>query len=314
MKNDIEYNISGIYKITNIVNNKIYIGSSRNIKNRWFKHTALLRHNKHENKHLQNAWNKYGEENFKFEIVEQCEVEELLIREQFYLDSLLFAQEFISNKDIRFYKLGYNQTPISNGDYNTEESKRKISETLKRKYDSGEIEKQHTKIVFQYNRFNGNLIKVWDCINDANRHYGVTNLRSSKINRCLWGETPSAFDSYWSLEPIEFIYAKKPQTKEGIICVQDVERNTYFFASSYTELAEMIGVPGARSTLKKCHDSNSLYKNRYKFTMIMAPIIYDSKPFELLGRREDLETKTEEEILNGNVKNSKLCDNQQPSS
>lgn len=46
----------------------------------------------------------------------------------------------------------------------------------------------------------------------------------------------------------------------------------------------------------------------------MAPIIYDSKPFELLGRREDLETKTEEEILNGNVKNSKSCDNQQPSS
>lgn len=38
--------------------------------------------------------------------------------------------------------------------------------------------------------------------------------------------------------------------------------------------------------------------------MIMAPIIYDSKPFELLGHREDLETKTEEEILNGNVKNS----------
>lgn len=314
MKNNIEYNISGVYKITNTVNGKFYIGSSKNIKNRWFKHTALLRHNKHENLHLQNAWNKYKEENFVFEILELCELEDLLIREQYYLDTLLFAQEFIHNKDKRFYELGYNLTPISNGDYNTEESKAKISETLKRKYENKEIEKQNTKTVFQYSRFNGNLIKVWECINDANRHYGVTNLRSSKINRCLWGETPSAFDSYWSLEPVEFIYAQRPRTKGGIICVQDLEKGTYFFESCFQDLAPLIGFPGGINTMKKCLKEGKLYHNRYKFTEIKAPIIYDSKPFELLGHREDLFTKTEEEILNGTVEKNKLCDNQQPSS
>lgn len=45
----------GIYKILNTANNKVYIGSSININNRWAKHKALLRHNKHENPKLQNS-------------------------------------------------------------------------------------------------------------------------------------------------------------------------------------------------------------------------------------------------------------------
>lgn len=45
----------GVYKITNLINSKFYIGSSVNIGQRWFKHKALLRHNKHENPKLQNA-------------------------------------------------------------------------------------------------------------------------------------------------------------------------------------------------------------------------------------------------------------------
>ena len=50
-------------------------------------------------------------------------------------------------------------------------------------------------------------------------------------------------------------------------------------------------------------------KNSLKIYKVSAPIIYDGKPFELLGTREDLVTKTSEEILNVNVKNTKLCDN-----
>ena len=61
-------NISGIYKITNNVNGKFYIGSSQNISRRWYDHKRELRIQKHHNKYLQRAWNKYGEENFSFEI------------------------------------------------------------------------------------------------------------------------------------------------------------------------------------------------------------------------------------------------------
>lgn len=76
----------GIYKIENLINSKVYVGQSININNRWKEHKANLRNNNHQNKHLQNAWNKYGEENFNFEIIEECEENKLNEREQYWLD------------------------------------------------------------------------------------------------------------------------------------------------------------------------------------------------------------------------------------
>lgn len=79
----------GIYKITNLINKKIYIGSSCYIKRRWSEHKSDLNNNSHCNKHLQRAWNKYGEESFSFEII--CHTlhnSHLLAVEQFYLDIL----------------------------------------------------------------------------------------------------------------------------------------------------------------------------------------------------------------------------------
>jgi group I intron endonuclease len=52
--------VRGIYQITNIVNNKFYIGSAVSVKNRWQRHIKALRNNEHYNSRLQNAWNKYG--------------------------------------------------------------------------------------------------------------------------------------------------------------------------------------------------------------------------------------------------------------
>ena len=60
----------GIYCITNTVNGKKYIGQSRNIKERWRHHTYLLDANRHDNKHLQYAWNKYGRNAFTFSVLE----------------------------------------------------------------------------------------------------------------------------------------------------------------------------------------------------------------------------------------------------
>lgn len=79
---------SCIYKITNRINGKVYIGSTKNVKQRWAKHKALLRHNHHPNFHIQAAWNKYGEDSFVFEIVEECVPDELLSREQFFIDTI----------------------------------------------------------------------------------------------------------------------------------------------------------------------------------------------------------------------------------
>lgn len=60
-----------IYKIRNVTNQKFYVGSTQNKRERFRNHRRLLRLDKHHCKHLQAAWNKYGEECFVFEVVEE---------------------------------------------------------------------------------------------------------------------------------------------------------------------------------------------------------------------------------------------------
>ena len=69
----------GIYKIINIKNNKFYVGSAVNFSRRKTRHFSELRTNKHNNKHLQAAWNKYGESSFIFAIVEEINDKETLL-------------------------------------------------------------------------------------------------------------------------------------------------------------------------------------------------------------------------------------------
>ncbi len=89
---------SGIYKITNIINGKIYIGSAINIKKRKTYHLWELNNNKHSNKHLQKSFNKYGETAFKFDTIENCEINDCVKREQFYID--LFISQGVNMYNI----------------------------------------------------------------------------------------------------------------------------------------------------------------------------------------------------------------------
>lgn len=60
----------GIYKITNLINNKCYVGQSTNIERRLINHKNMLKYDNHKNIHLQRSVNKYGLENFSFDIIE----------------------------------------------------------------------------------------------------------------------------------------------------------------------------------------------------------------------------------------------------
>jgi group I intron endonuclease len=77
----------GIYKIINLINNKVYVGSTqKSFISRYKSHYEKLRINKHIGYlHLQNAVNKYGIENFKFEILEECEKEQCIEKETFWI-------------------------------------------------------------------------------------------------------------------------------------------------------------------------------------------------------------------------------------
>lgn len=79
---------SGVYKITCTANGKIYVGSAKNLRVRWNGHRKALRKGNHHSIHLQNAWNKYGESAFTFEIIELVMPWSRIDREQYWLDKL----------------------------------------------------------------------------------------------------------------------------------------------------------------------------------------------------------------------------------
>jgi len=81
-------NQSGIYKITNVQNGKVYYGSTKNFRMRAVGHLSDLKNGRHSNPPLQHAFNKYGEDAFMFEVVEIVEKDKtkLLEREQHFLD------------------------------------------------------------------------------------------------------------------------------------------------------------------------------------------------------------------------------------
>lgn len=105
----------GIYKITNLINNKVYIGSSIAINQRWSKHRQHLKENKHHNDHLQKAWNLYGQEQFQFEIIENTALDHIVLeqRETYWME---FYNSFNEEVGYNIYHhprgpLGYKYPP-----------------------------------------------------------------------------------------------------------------------------------------------------------------------------------------------------------
>ena len=76
----------GVYQIKNKIDGKSYIGSSINVKNRLYKHLWMLKNDKHDNTYLQNAYNKYGNESFEFQILELCDESNLILTENKYIE------------------------------------------------------------------------------------------------------------------------------------------------------------------------------------------------------------------------------------
>ena len=93
--------ICGIYTITNLINNKVYVGYSNNIKSRHTAHFCELEGKYHDNDFLQKAYNKYGRENFVFEILEECK-ERFLASQEHYWATIL---------NVHNEKYGYNLRP-----------------------------------------------------------------------------------------------------------------------------------------------------------------------------------------------------------
>lgn len=73
---------SGVYLVKCLSNGRQYVGSSSDIRKRWKEHRYDLRHGKHHNRHWQNAWNKYGESQFAWSMLEETPCDDRIIRQR----------------------------------------------------------------------------------------------------------------------------------------------------------------------------------------------------------------------------------------
>lgn len=220
--------VPGVYIIRNKINSKIYVGMAIDSNRRLKYHKYSLLGNYHKNHYLQNAWNKYGEESFEFDILEECS-EELLPAMEHYWATLLNSH----NRDF-----GYNiepTNPTSIGRVMSEESRIKIGLSQKdKKLSSDQIARisllatermknpqnrdrirriisgkkksskiingapdpfrtKLQKIVFQYD-LDGNFIKEWECLSVVAYE---TNICKANICKCLTNQRTSAGGYIW---------------------------------------------------------------------------------------------------------------------
>lgn len=193
---------SGIYQIRNLVNGKRYIGSAKNFQKRKHQHYHYLKYKKHHSKYLQNAFLKYGKENFIFEILVKCPSEYLLKLEQWFLDNL--------KPEYNISKIAVTTTRPSLN----ENQKIKLSNKLKGQKRSEEtknklkiIQQSKSPKVYQYD-LNGNFIKEWDSVYIASKFYGV---KTSGIYHVCKGDLKVCANFMWSL----IFYSKLPKYKRN---------------------------------------------------------------------------------------------------
>lgn len=197
------FNKTGVYKITNTVNGKVYVGSAYVLKKRKSDHFTQLKRNIHGNKHLQSAYNKYGVDAFQFEVLEKCSKDDVLEREDYWM----------GHYDSRNRKRGYNMKMASNkkGYRHTDEAKEKIRTSMKTRFFSkehrgriseslmGEKHPQYgkpainRKTVLQYT-LSGQYIGEFDSIRDAESQV------TTGISACCRGVLTFAGDYIWMFD------------------------------------------------------------------------------------------------------------------
>lgn len=283
---------SGIYSILNTVNGKRYIGSSINIYNRFHEHLHNLNGNNAHNKHLQAAWNKYGEENFIFNVLELCDPNIRFKREQYYLDML--------NPEYNFSSL----VLANSGRDLTEEQKLKISNTLKEKYANGELTPYINKSTFKecwiYDIINWKFCKYCKNFLEASKFLSVNRdtISSGKIKSRIYCNkfiiSLHEFKTIASLKNFVYRDFYKAKTKNtNYIIAEDDSENLYYFRS-YASCGKFVGNSAECLRLHVSCTKESPYITKYGFKFYTSleyiPLMETAVPIEKSS-----------ELLSGNI-------------
>lgn len=290
-------NVSGIYKITNKINGKVYIGQAVDLWKRISNgYLNTLPNGKNHNQHLQRAWDKYGGTNFKIEIQEECKKDKLNEREQYWMD-------YYNSCDINY---GYNICPEAGsnrghkhsaesiekirkhtiehnpmkGKHHTEETKRRLSEMRKAYHEDKKFP------IYQFD-LEGIFIKEWESLSSVEELLGISH---GNILAVIKKEKMTAG---------KFIWCKKEDYDNGIFELQEAIRQKKEFAhpssrkivqldlqGNYIQTFDSITLASKSLNIKNCNIS-AVLANRQKQTTGFK-FMYLEDYNEQIKQRKDL--------------------------
>lgn len=251
---------TGVYKITNLITNKAYIGSTtRGFNIRFSQHLNYLSKNKHVNKRLQRSFNKYGKDMFIFEIIERCDKAYCIEREQYWIDLFKsYNPEF-----------GYNICRFAGntlGTKRTDEQKLNISKSLIGKCSGSKhpmwgkkrkptmLGKKHTQeaLLKMKNRIISEETKI--------------KLKEAHKNRNWVGENHPRFGVKLTGEALRRnqtlrIGIPSTATRKSVV-IFDLNNNLLGEFDCMTHLSEKFNIP-ISAISKVCNRENHIFKNKY---------------------------------------------------
>jgi len=239
---------SGIYSINFKNNNKLkyYVGSamikgqqcksSKGFWSRWRLHLCYLRKNKHHSKHLQNAYNKYGEKNLKFKILEFCNNKDIIIeREQYWINKL------------DSYNQGYNILPFARSS---------IGKTV-------ELNKNGKKII-QYS-LSGQKLASFASAREVTRQLGFNYKNIHKV--CI-GENITHMNYVWRFENDSFEkYRTVPKINVKKKKVKQYDKNMNFIKEYNTITQAHKETNVTLSNISMCLRQQRKYAGGYIWTL-----------------------------------------------
>lgn len=208
--------MTGIYCILNPTNGKRYIGSSVHIEQRWAAHKSALKLNKHDNMFLQSSYNKYGE--FLWEIIEECEQEKLLDRENHYINLYKTLNS----------EFGYNLKPAEKQNKDYHKAYGHISRAVQA-FKNGEFvtEFANVRVAADYFNVSPQTIRRW-CLNGTSHARKYKQLYSYRFkfkdSAMVNTDRTRAIDVYEKGKIIATYYSVVDCARAFDICTQAISR------------------------------------------------------------------------------------------
>ena len=253
--------IFNYYQITNLINNKAYIGITEfTIEERYKQHKRLLNNKKHPNYYLQPDWDKYGENNFKLTLIESKEYDNLE-------DGYYHEYELIQNSKLELYNIQ------PGGIINPMKNKQSYEKMVQKK-------QSQVSNIYALTEINENVFQIVECYPSQKAAARASEKWSqANIHRALKGHY-KAYEYFWveEQEIINNLQNWKPtRIKMRPTALLDDDNNIVEVHHNPRIFEQLLGYDAGRVSASICHHSKCFGK-KYKYITeeeyyILKPII-----------------------------------------